>query len=75
LLAVPIAAAIQVIFNNVTSFTSEAPTPEAAAAASNTKSAVLEATKTNELKRYEQANQETEKNEPTSPANPATPVI
>jgi predicted PurR-regulated permease PerM len=75
LLAVPIAAAIQVIFNNVTSFTSEAPTPEAVAAASTTKSAVLEATKTNELKRHEQANQESEKNEPTSPANPATPVI
>jgi predicted PurR-regulated permease PerM len=75
LLAVPIAAAIQVIFNNVTSFTSDAPTPEAAAAASNTKAAVLEATKTNELKRQEHSSQESENNEPASPNNPATPVI
>jgi hypothetical protein len=59
----------------VTSFTSDAPTPEAAAAASNTKAAVLEATKTNELKRQEHSSQESENNEPTSPNNPATPVI
>lgn len=72
LLAVPIAAAIQVIFNNVTSFSSDAPTPEAVASASNTRAAVLEATKTNELKRQERATQEAEKNEP---ASPATPVI
>ncbi|OJW06267.1 MAG: hypothetical protein BGO39_25865 [Chloroflexi bacterium 54-19] len=71
LLAVPIAAAIQVIFNNVTSFSSDAPTPEAAAAASNTKAAVLEATKTNELKRHEQELQEAEKHDPTIPAAPA----
>lgn len=71
LLAVPIAAAIQVIFNNVTSFSSDAPAPEAAAAASNTKAAVLEATKTNEQKRHEQAAQEAENNEPTLPAAPA----
>lgn len=71
LLAVPIAAAIQVIFNNVTSFSSDAPTPEAAAAATNTKAAVLEATRTNEQRRQEQDREETENHDPTIPAAPA----
>jgi predicted PurR-regulated permease PerM len=71
LLAVPIAAAIQVIFNNVTSFSSDAPTPEAVAAASNTRAAVLEATKTNEQKRHDQDLHEAEKPDPTTPAAPA----
>lgn len=69
LLAVPVAAATQVIFNNVTSFSSEASAPEAAAAAASTKSAVLEATRTNEQKRHEEA-QEAEKSGPTFPAAP-----
>ncbi|MDB5079652.1 MAG: hypothetical protein JWP00_1576 [Chloroflexi bacterium] len=76
LLAVPIAAAIQVIFNNVTSFSAEVPTPEAASAASSTKSAVLEATRTNELKRSERDSQEAVKNETSAdPASPVAPVI
>lgn len=72
LLAVPIAAAIQVTFNNVMSFSSEATTPVAAAAAGNTKAAVLEATKTNEERRHERAVQEAEKTDPTIPAAPAS---
>lgn len=68
LLAVPIAAAIQVIFNNVTSFSSDAPAPVAAAASANTKTAVLEAAKTNEQKHSEE---EPSKAGPTFPPAPA----
>ena len=71
LLAVPIAAAIQVTFNNWMSFSSEVPTPVAVAASSNTKAAVLVAAKTNEDKQRERAVQEAEKTDQNSPATPA----
>ncbi len=69
LLAVPIAAAAQVTFNNIMSFgTEDISTSTAAAAAFNTKSAVLEATKANEQKRSSPLNEEERPEPPSHPA-------
>ncbi len=53
LLAVPIAAAVQVVFNNILSFSSDASTPQAEAAATNTPAAVNAAAQTQEVKTLE----------------------